>query len=118
MIANLKFYLLAAFFVVVLAFGAFTIFNQHKQIQAQAEAFKVFKKASEDERAAIFQKIDSLKETDAAQDIIIDEAQGARTSYEAELNELKKNYEKINFTGFSNDSLADYFANRRRARQR
>lgn len=116
MTANIKFYLLTAFFVVVLVLGGVVMFNQHKKIQAQDAAFEIFKKQRDAELVEIFQNIDSLKQTDQAQDIIIDAAQGDRDRYQKDLNDLKNRYEKVNFNNYPNDSLAGYFAKRRRQR--
>ena len=118
MIPNLKFYLLAALFVAVLVFGGITLFNQHNEIQAQREAFKIFEKESESQRRKLFLEIELLKVDDRALEATIQNEREARKTTEAELYKLRTEYEKTNFSGFSNDSLADFFAKRRATRQR
>lgn len=115
MTAKLKLYLLAALFVAGLTFAGVKIYDLTKQLEAQSKAFNIFKTASEEERARIFVRIDSLIIKDKAQEKEIDGARDARGKYQEDFNQLKKQYEKdrINFRAFSDDSLSGYFAKRR-----
>jgi len=114
---NLKFYIMAALFIAVLTFAGVTIYDQAQELKAQKAAFGIFKAENEKQRETIFKNIDSLKTEDRALDAVIKEAAGARKDQEMKLSQLKKDYEKTNFNNFNNDSLARYFADRRRQRE-
>lgn len=113
---KIKLYILTAFFVAGLTYAGVIIYNQGQEIKAQKAAFGIFKKESEDQRRSIFKKIDSLRIQDRALGETIQEANRDRKATEAELNKLRTDYEKTNFSNFTNDSLARFFADRRRQR--